>query len=236
MSISALNWAWSQEAPTSTAKLVLVALADHANGDGECWPSMGAVADLAQCSTRQVSRCVDSLEAVGLVSRKRRRMNRGRMGSYVYQLPVTTGHTRPLDTDDHRTPEATTTGHPRPSPPDTSVRSEPPVEPPSEPKPSKHDFDADFWEPYPLRHGKKVGQKQAREQWRKLNEHDRGLAAAAVVHYAAAANDPAVFCPVKDPWRWLRDRLFDDWQEPAQPRAGPSRLHNVTQIAEGGRF
>ncbi len=118
MSIAAINWAWSQEAPTSTAKLVLVALADHANGEGECFPSMGRVAELAQCSTRQVSRCVDSLEEAGLLTRKRRRMSGGKMGGYSYRLPIqqtltSSGHPRPVDTrgTHHQTPTTITTRH-----------------------------------------------------------------------------------------------------------------------------
>lgn len=149
MSIEALNWAWEQTAPTSTAKLVLVALANHANSDNECWPKMSYIAERAQCSPRQVSRCVDSLEAAGLVTKKRRRLSAGRLGSYVFLLPVgqqqlpdigdqktptSSGHPRPVDADDQWTPTAPTTGHPRPSPPDTSVRTEPSVEPPVNPK------------------------------------------------------------------------------------------------------
>ena len=230
MSNAALNWAWDQTAPTSTAKLVLVALADHANADGECWPSMGSVASLAQCSTRQVSRCIEALEDAGLVSRRRRRGKGGRLGGYVYLLPLdrpadtgdqrtptSSGHERPEDTDDQRTPGASTTGHSRPAPPDTDVRTEPSVEPSLEPSELfAPDFEADFWQPYPKRDGKKVGRKQALEQWQRLKPADRAKVPLAVKHYAAAAADPKVFCPVKDPWRWLRDRLFDDWQEPAE--------------------
>lgn len=236
MSIAAINWAWSQQAPTSTAKLVLVALADHANAEGECWPSMGSVASLAQCSTRQVSRCVDALEDAGLLTRKRRRLTAGKLGGYVYKLTLTTGHTRPLDTDvqlppastghlrqvvtdDHRTPEAPTTGHPRPQPPDTHVRTEPPK---SNRQGTTKLFER-FWQAYPKRDGIRSGKKQALDQWKKLADADRDLAMIAVEHYRVAAEDPSVFCPVRDAWRWLRDRLFEDWQERAvgQPRDGP---------------
>lgn len=256
MSITALNWAWSQKAPTSTAKLVLVALADHANGEGECYPSMARVAELAQCSTRQVSRCVEALEAAGLVTRKRRRLTRGRLGSYLYLLPIaqeqlpdaddqktptSSGHLRPVDTDDQLTPEAPTTGHPRPSPPDTSVRSEPSSEPPVEPEPStSHDFEEDFWQRYPKRNGKRLGKKQAKDQWSKLSVEDRDLVVVAVENYRVAAEDPDVFCPIKDPWRWLRDRWFDDWQEPAEPssRDGPGRpkIEDEWAGVESGRL
>lgn len=233
MSNPALDWAWNQQAPTSTAKLVLVALADHADASGSCHPSMKRIAEKAQCSTRQVSRCVESLEGAGLVERvSRRRMGEGKYGAWVYRLRMkpsdtsdqttrtSSGHLRPVDTDDQRTPEAPTSGHSRPEPADMGVRSEPSEEPSSEPPTiTPVDFEADFWQPYPKRDGKKLGKKQAEEQWKKLTEPDRTKVATAVVHYRRAADDPKVFCPIKDPWRWLRDRWFDDWQEPAQPHA-----------------
>jgi len=90
------------------------------------------------------------------------------------------------------------------------------------------DFPSDFWERYPKRDGKRVGRKQARAQWEKLSADDRHLAVVAVGNYAAAAADPQVFCPVKDPWRWLRDRLFDDWQEPAEPSRSTGRSSTFT--------
>ena len=97
------------------------------------------------------------------------------------------------------------------------------------------DFQSEFWERYPKRDGKRVGRKQAKAQWDKLPAEDRRLAVIAVGHYADAADDPQIFCPIKDPWRWLRDRFFDDWQEPAEPET-PGSLTNVVKITEGGRF
>jgi hypothetical protein len=90
-------------------------------------------------------------------------------------------------------------------------------------RPDPTDFKKDFWDRYPKRNGKRLGQKQAKDQWAKLTVEDRQRAVVAVGHYAAAADDPDVFCPIKDPWRWLQQRLFDDWQEPAVPssRDGP---------------
>lgn len=124
--------------------------------------------------------------------------------------------------------------HPDPSLPNPTQEQDPPSTDVDSP-----DFNDDFWERYPKRDGKRIGKKQAKQQWSKLKPDDRRLAVTAVENYAAAAEDPKVFCPVKDPWRWLRDRLFDDWQEPAQPSAnGPPQLSNVRQLsaAEAGRF
>lgn len=90
MSVHASKWAWSQECPTPTAKLVLMALADHANADGECYPTMKRVAELADCSTRTVSRAIQALEDAGLVRRVERRMQGGEYRGWLYQLAMPT--------------------------------------------------------------------------------------------------------------------------------------------------
>ena len=93
MSIAALNWAWQQDTPTPTAKLVLLALADRANEDGECWPGMGTVAQMAGVSSRSVSTHLAALEEGGLLTRRRQRRGDGTMGRYTYRLCI--GHQKP---------------------------------------------------------------------------------------------------------------------------------------------
>lgn len=39
MSVEAISWAFQQSVPHSSAKFVLVAMANHADGDMRCWPS-----------------------------------------------------------------------------------------------------------------------------------------------------------------------------------------------------
>ena len=113
MSIAALNWAWSQECPNAPSKLVLLALADKANEEGECWPGMDTVAAMAGVSQRQVSTHLGRLEQAGLVVRKRRRSSLGRLGRNVYHLNMTSGSTLPVDhekstsgSEDHMDPPA----------------------------------------------------------------------------------------------------------------------------------
>ena len=50
-----MNWAWRQNLP-STAKLVLLALADAADDEGNCWPSVATIAGKAGVTTRTVRR------------------------------------------------------------------------------------------------------------------------------------------------------------------------------------
>ena len=61
MSLRALSWAWEQELTNPSEKLVLLAIADHANDDGMCWPSMSHVANRCLLSTRQIQRITEQL-------------------------------------------------------------------------------------------------------------------------------------------------------------------------------
>jgi len=120
MAINVLSWAFQQSVPSPTAKLVLIALADHANADGECWPSMGRIAQIAGISDRQVSRHIQTLVDAGLVEKVDRRRRNGYLGSWnyrvLYQTPVTARDQAP-------------TGHQGQLLGDASVRTEPSVEP-----------------------------------------------------------------------------------------------------------
>ena len=154
MSIAALDWAWRQDCPNATSKLVLIALADKANDDGECWPGMEHVARMVGISTRQVSTHLQRLEDVGLLARKRRRSGIGRLGSYVFHLNVdhrkpasgstppvegdrqwkdTSGSSPPVEADRHRKQASESTGSPASPPPEADFRTEPTVNPQGNP-------------------------------------------------------------------------------------------------------
>ena len=118
MSLEAMNWAWEQPVAKSTNKLVLLALADHANSDGECWPSMKRIAERSDISPRHVSRAINELVDLGLVEKASRRRHGGQYRGWDYRVLV---HRTPASSGP---PRPVTSGHGRPSPPDTGVRSE----------------------------------------------------------------------------------------------------------------
>ena len=118
MSLDALKWAWEQDCPNATAKLVLMALADHANSDGECWPSMKRVAELTGISSRQVSTHIVTLEGLGYVTRGKRRRYEGQLRGWEYRVNLrqnaTSGSTLPV-----------ASGSPAQVPAEAGFRSEP---------------------------------------------------------------------------------------------------------------
>lgn len=87
MSIQAVSWALEQIAPMAP-KFILVCLANYANADGECWPSLDKIALDASCGKRSVQRYLDELEALGLVEKTRTEGSKGRFSTTLYRLPI----------------------------------------------------------------------------------------------------------------------------------------------------
>lgn len=80
MSISFMALAWKVDVP-SGRKLVLLALCDHANGQGECYPSVEAIARKCSMGERTVQQHIGELESAGFLVR---RFRKGR--STLYRL------------------------------------------------------------------------------------------------------------------------------------------------------
>ncbi|QCE34573.1 helix-turn-helix domain-containing protein [Acetobacteraceae bacterium] len=67
MSIAAMEWAWQQTLP-ATQKLVLVAMADHANKEaGICWPSLEFLANKTGLCTRTIKEARRQLKEKHLI-------------------------------------------------------------------------------------------------------------------------------------------------------------------------
>lgn len=70
MSYQAERWAWGLPVPP-TSKLVLLALASHADEEGRCWPSVSRLASMTGLSERAVTKSLAALEHTGLFTRER---------------------------------------------------------------------------------------------------------------------------------------------------------------------
>lgn|SRR5262249_3877083 len=67
MSFQATNWAFRQQVGKPSAKLVLVALAEHADADGKCWPSLRSIAARTELSRDTVVRAIRLLKSKGFI-------------------------------------------------------------------------------------------------------------------------------------------------------------------------
>ena len=97
---------WDREDLSSTQKLVLLALADWANDDGLCWPSINRLAIKASLTSRAVQKTIRSLEDAGFI---RREEVLGKGNRYWISAPLNDVHPCPTFTpplnDVHPTPE-----------------------------------------------------------------------------------------------------------------------------------
>lgn len=106
MSIKLMTAVWEREDLSSTQKLVLLALADWANDEGLCWPSINRLAIKASLTGRGVQKAIRSLEDIGFI---RRIEVVGKGNQYWISIPLNNVHpcttfTQPLN-DVHPTPE-----------------------------------------------------------------------------------------------------------------------------------
>jgi len=105
---------WDREDLSSTQKLVLLSLADWANDEGLCWPSIERLAIKTSMADRSVQRIIRDLESMGFV---RRDEVLGKGNRYWISIPLTQCHpcpsvTPPL-TESHPTPDTVSPNTPK---------------------------------------------------------------------------------------------------------------------------
>lgn len=84
MSVEASSWAWKQDV-SSGAKLVLLALADHADANGFCWPGVEGLSQKCSLGRSTIWRHMQELEDGQFVARVQRNAQAGRKTN-SYQL------------------------------------------------------------------------------------------------------------------------------------------------------
>ena len=111
-----MNWAWHQDLKP-VPKLVLMALADAADDQGICWPSVATIAIKVGVSTRTVRRVMQALIGCELLTAEQRYRSDGSCSSNRYRLLLEGG--------DNLSPAPdrgdTTPGHVSQGPPDPRV-------------------------------------------------------------------------------------------------------------------
>ena len=83
-----MSQVWAARGLGPSEKLVLLALADHADDQGVCWPGMQGIAEKCGISRRTVIRVVQSLAKKGLVSVFARGNEAGQQVTNIYRLTL----------------------------------------------------------------------------------------------------------------------------------------------------
>lgn len=92
--------AWSVPIPHAS-KIVLLALADNANDEGDCWPSITTLSRKCGMDRRTVMRVIEVLEQQRHLTRS---ITPGRTNSYrIHPCLKVTSDAKPLVADDHHT-------------------------------------------------------------------------------------------------------------------------------------
>lgn len=111
MSLPSMLWALKAPIPNCGAKLLLIALAEHAsdhNGeDWSCFPSVDRLKEWTSLSDSSVTRHLAWLEQQGWISRERRKVQ-GRLSGYTYTLHRNHGQETTRQSDGSETRPATT--------------------------------------------------------------------------------------------------------------------------------
>lgn len=91
MSIRLMARVWDDTRFRGTELLVLLCLADHANDNGICWPSVATIARRARCSKRQAFRHLKALEDEGWIDRSMKRPVKGKKWVNLYHVKIPVG-------------------------------------------------------------------------------------------------------------------------------------------------
>lgn len=84
-----MNWAWDQDIALAP-KMVLLALADRANDDGQCYPGQDTLAAKCSLSRSSVIENLKKLRDLGLLGWNHRAGEGGHRSSNFYQLNIET--------------------------------------------------------------------------------------------------------------------------------------------------
>lgn len=241
MSVQATTAVWEHSRTKGPDLIMLLAIADAANADGwNAHPGPPRLMKFTRTSARtSVSRGIGRLIARGELVRTQE-PHRGEVATYAIVLPGLEPWVQVMDavealivglmgartdtlSDEERVAPGDTKGRVSDANGSRSGTSTPLVgtkEPRNQVREKQF---VEFWEHYPKRHEKKVGKRQTRARWLKLTDDEVAECLVAVRHYAAACDRGLTLA--KDPERFLKQCVWEDWQEPAvaAPRNGTGR-------------
>jgi hypothetical protein len=206
MSVQAMAWVFEHSASTVGARLVLLAVANHADKFGQnAWGSVQTYAAEARLSERQARYALRKLEQMGEI----REVGQSEWGTHVYEMPGMEGAIS--------APWGRQSSTARGAISDTSggqpIAPEPSLEPPSKPSLGSLSFDR-FYETFPRHQGKGAAKKAWDKALSKVPDANVLLIAAA--RYRDDPNrDPEFTCL---PATWLNQERWSD--EPLPSRNG----------------
>lgn len=219
MSVKAMTWAWDQELKPGP-KFVLVALADHSDGAGICWPGHELVAKKCGLSRQTVVEHIAHLEKEAYLRAERTRDAKGREGKARYFLNLDRLSMQPPESEMPTRARVGISENPESEFP-TAIKVEPTAVEPNPPNPLLFElkakdielwFEDAFWLSYP----KRVNRAEAISALVAMRPDQVTLDAIAaglkhrVLAETHAKAEQRWFPAWPDPHRWLRKRRWED--------------------------
>ena len=137
MSIKYMSTVWEHSQHSGNNLLILLALADHANDDGLCWPSIPSLAKKARISERQAKRIIQSLVDSGEIEIIKRGDGRGHSTLYLLKGDIIVSPFNSINSDIAMSPfseiDINRKGDKSCIKGDIAMSPEPPIEPSLEP-------------------------------------------------------------------------------------------------------
>lgn len=256
---SAFNWAKRTSfevdgVSRTAAKCIMLVLSDYVDERWSTYAGQRRVGEESETSERVVRRFLAAAELAGYLCRERRAegpgSGRGGPEARVYLHVDGSRELCPCECDqaanlaaglDDQPANGATTN--RPNRLDQPAKSVPigkgaplSMNPEEDPKENPA-IDPllgfpDFWEQYPKRNGKREGRGKAEQVWRRLSYEERKAAWRGACHYGRACDSGLTIAA--DAFRWLRDRRWEDWQDPAIPSTSGPRRGMTSALSEAG--
>lgn len=88
MSYKAYDWVWTHKFGSPTAKLVMMAVAKHADENGMCWPRVRTLAEFCGISSRTVQRQLKEFERAGLLTIQKKYRGDGGQTANIYCIAL----------------------------------------------------------------------------------------------------------------------------------------------------
>lgn len=88
MSVRIMAAVWQSTIESATAKIVLLALADAANDEGDCWPHIDTICAKCSLSERSVYEHIKGFQKTGVIGKSKRKLNANQYHIDLRQIPM----------------------------------------------------------------------------------------------------------------------------------------------------
>lgn len=190
MSVKIMSAVFENEALGPTERLIMLALADHADDEGRCYPSIARLCRRTGLTERAVQSNIRKLQDAGYVAVQ---LGAGRSGSNLYLVRATPA------------PDA-------PKPSGTII--EPSSKDHLTDDPVRGRFE-DFWNEWPL---SKIGKQKAASSFKRLSQQDRMAAVSNARRWAQAWRRSNPTANDIHPTTYLNGKRWEDEISPSQPQ------------------